>query len=244
MWTPRLADHVEAVLDAGEFPIILGGDCSIVLGATLALRRRGRYGLLFIDGHADFYQPEVNPNGEVASMDLAFATGFGPSQLTNLEGRRPFVRSEDAVVFGYRDGEEQKKYRSQPLPDDLLAFDLKAVRRRGAASAARAAVEHLTRPELDGFFIHCDADCLSDDIMPAVDYRIADGLTWEELRTTIEVALDSGKAAGLEIAIYNPTLDQDGSAGRGLATTLAQALRTRAPGRASPVGMARVRTEK
>jgi arginase len=41
------------------------------------LKRRGRYGLLFIDGHADFYQPEVNPNGEAASMDLAFATGHG-----------------------------------------------------------------------------------------------------------------------------------------------------------------------
>jgi arginase len=228
-WTPRLADLVEAVLDAGEFPVILGGDCSIVLGSTLAFRRRGRYGLLFIDGHADFYQPEVNPNGEVASMDLAFATGFGPSQLTDLEGRRPFVRSEDAVVFGYRDAEEQKKYGSQPLPENLTAFDLKTIRQSGVSSAARLAVEHLTRPELDGFFIHCDADCLSDDIMPAVDYRIADGLSWEELRTTIEMALDSGKAVGLEVTIYNPKLDRDGSAGRGLVTTLAQALGKRAP---------------
>ena len=44
-----------------------------MLGATLALKPRGRFGLLFIDGHADFYQPEVNPNGEAASMDHAFA---------------------------------------------------------------------------------------------------------------------------------------------------------------------------
>ncbi len=31
-WSPRLADAVEAVLDAGEFPVVLGGDCTIVLG--------------------------------------------------------------------------------------------------------------------------------------------------------------------------------------------------------------------
>ena len=74
-WSPRLADAVEKVLDEDEFPVVLGGDCSIVLGSTLALKRRGRYGLLFIDGHADFHQPEVNPNGEAASMDLAFDNG-------------------------------------------------------------------------------------------------------------------------------------------------------------------------
>ena len=80
------------MLAAGEFPLVLGGDCSILLGAMLALKRRGRFGLLFIDGHADFYQPAANPNGEAASMDFAFATGYGPALLTDLEHRGPLVR--------------------------------------------------------------------------------------------------------------------------------------------------------
>lgn len=42
----RLADAIGAVLDNGEFPVVLGGDCSILLGSMLALRRRGHYGLL------------------------------------------------------------------------------------------------------------------------------------------------------------------------------------------------------
>jgi arginase len=114
-YSVRLADVVTDVIGRGEFPILLGGDCSILLGSTLALRRRGRYGLLFIDGHADFYQPEANPNGEAASMDLAFATGRGPELLTNLEGLRPLVRDEDTVAFGFRDADEQREYGSQPL---------------------------------------------------------------------------------------------------------------------------------
>ena len=59
-YSVALADVVARVIDAGEFPVVLGGDCSIVLGLPLlALRRRGRHGLLFLDGHADFYQPEA-----------------------------------------------------------------------------------------------------------------------------------------------------------------------------------------
>jgi arginase len=228
-WSPKLADAVEEVLDAGEFPVILGGDCSIVLGPALALKRRGRYGLFFIDGHADFYQPEAEPRGEAASMDLAFATGHGPALLVDIEGRGPLVRDEDAFVFGFRDAEEQRDYGSQPLPKNLRSFDLRTVRAGGIEASAGAAVGHLTRRGLDGFFIHLDADSLNDDVMPAVDYRIPDGLTFDELATTLRVALCSGKAMGLEITIYNPRLDKNGAAGRCLSDALAEALGTSAP---------------
>ncbi|HKR35772.1 MAG TPA: arginase family protein [Steroidobacteraceae bacterium] len=225
-YSVRLADTVAEVVGRGEFPILLGGDCSILLGSSLALRRRGRYGLLFIDGHADFYQPEANPNGEAASMDLAFATGRGPELLTNLEGLRPLVRDEDVVAFGFRDAEEQRQYGSQPLPPQVLALDLSEVRRLGTQHAAQRAVEYLTAAERPtrGFFIHLDADVVSDDLMPAVDYRMPDGLSWEELRTVLGVALGSGRAVGIEITIYNPALDASGASGRDLARTLIKAL--------------------
>lgn len=225
-WSPKLADAVEAVIDAGEFPVVLGGDCTIVLGSMLALRRRGRYGLFFIDGNADFFQPEAEPNGEGASMDLAFVTGHGPALLTNIEGRSPLVRAEDTVAFAFRDHEDQAAAGSQPLPAELVAYDLPAVRRMGVEKAVRAALAHLTRSELDGFFIHLDADCLDDAVMPAVDFRVPGGLSWEELATALRIILASGKAVGLEVAIYNPRLDKDGSAGRGLADVLATALGT------------------
>ena len=50
-YSVRLADAVGEILTGGSFPVILGGDCSILLGNLLALRRVGRHGLLFIDGH-------------------------------------------------------------------------------------------------------------------------------------------------------------------------------------------------
>jgi arginase len=227
-WSPALADAVEAVLNAGDFPVVLGGDCTILLGSMLALRRRGRFGLLFIDGNADFFQPEAEPHGEGASMDLAFVTGHGPGLLSDLEGRGGLVRPEDAVAFAFRDHEDQAKYGSQPLPRELRAIDLHAVRRLGVERAARAAVDHLARAELDGFFIHMDADCLDDDVMPAVDFRVPGGLSWNELETVLRIALASGRAVGLEVTIYNPRLDVDGAAGHGLADVLTAALGTSA----------------
>src|SRR5881275_2183410 len=57
-YSRRLADRIGALIDAGEFPVVLGGDCSILLGAALAVHRRGeRIGLVYVDGHADFRHP-------------------------------------------------------------------------------------------------------------------------------------------------------------------------------------------
>jgi arginase len=223
-YTRKLADAVGPLLSDGEFPIVLGGDCSIVLGTALALNRRGRYGLLFIDGQADFFQPEADPYGEAASMDLAFVTGHGPRLLIEFEGRSPLIKPTDAVAFGFRDAEDQAEYGSQPLPKELRSYDLPTIRKIGIAAAAREAIAHVSRAELDGFWIHVDADCLDDAVMPAVDFRLPGGLQPEELAKVLTMALASGRAVGLEVTIYNAALDADGRAGKVLADLLVNAL--------------------
>ena len=220
-----LAAATGAVLDGGEIPIVLGGDCSILLGNLLALRRRGRHGLLFLDGHADFYQPAAEPNGEAASMDLALATGRGPDVVANLDGRGPLVRDEDVVVFGRRDADEAEAAGSQRIEDTAIAvIDLATVRDRGAERAALDAVEHLHRSDLDGFWIHVDCDVLDDAVMPAVDYRLPGGLSWDELETVIQLAMETHAVVGVEVTIFNPALDSDGTIARALAACLVGAL--------------------
>jgi arginase len=224
-YSPVLADSVGVVLDRGEFPIVLGGDCTILLGTTLALRRRGRYGLLFLDGHADFYQPEAEPAGEGASMELALVTGRGPDIVTNLEGRRPLLRDEDAVVFGFRDAEHAAAEGSRPLAPTLQAMDLATVRRRGVERAAQDALAHLARGDGPaGFWVHLDVDVLDDAIMPAVDYRLPDGLRWDELTAVLRAAVASDRAVGLDVTIFNPTLDPDGRIAAALVGSLVAGL--------------------
>jgi arginase len=225
-YSVALADAVGAVVEAGEFPIVLGGDCSILLGCLLALRRRGRYGLLFLDGHADFYQPEAEPNGEVASMDLALATGRGPGLVTDLEGRRPLVRDEDVVILGRRDAADAEQHGSQRVEDTAIeVIDLAAVRAIGIEAAAAGAVGHLSRPDLDGFWIHLDADVLDDAVMPAVDYRMPEGLSWDEIKSALRTGVGSGRAVGIDVTIFNPRLDADGSIARAFTNALVLGLK-------------------
>jgi arginase len=183
-YTRTLAYAITPCLAAGETPVVL-----ILLGCLLALRRRGRSGLLFMDGHADFYQPEAEPNGEAASMDLALAVGRGPALVTDVDGLRPLVREEDVVAFGMRDGDDAAAHGSQHIEESaILYLDLASVRTGDAGQALRHGFARLARPELDGFWLHLDADMLDDGVMPAVDYRMPGGLSFDEFEEALALA--------------------------------------------------------
>jgi arginase len=218
-----LADDVAAALDRGVFPVVLGGDCSILLGTSLALRRRGRYGLLFVDGHADFAHPSEERTGEAASMDLALVTGRGPRVVADIDGRGPLVRDEDIAVLGYRVSTDQtdRHLGTHVRATDILVRGLDDIRRDGLETALSAALARTARTDLDGFFVHLDADVLDDAVMPAVDYRAPDGLQVDEVTRILQAALTTGQAVGVELTIFNPALDPDGSRARILVDMLA-----------------------
>ena len=224
-YSVALAGGVSGVLDQGRFPVVLGGDCSILLGCLLGLKRRRPPGLLFLDGHADFYQPEKEPNGEVASMELGFATGRGPAIVADIEGRGPLVRDEDVVVFGRRDGADAEAHGSQRIEETAIeVIDLAAVREAGVGAAAAARAVARLSPVVGGFWVHLDADVLDDAIMPAVDYRMPGGLSWDELAVILRAAVTGG-AVGIDVTIFNPRLDGDGSIARAVADVLVKGLK-------------------
>jgi arginase len=222
----RIAEIVKLVLHKNKFPVVLGGDCSILIGNLLALRRLGRYGLFFIDGHADFYRPEESPTGEVADMDLAIVSGHGPDILSNLDDLKPLVMEQDIVVFGYRDAAQSAQYECQDIKKTTVmnTLELTDVQRIGLANAASLAIDRLLKHELSGFWVHLDADVLDDSIMPAVDYRLPGGLTFSELSDLLKLLLVSNRAVGISITILNPTLDKDGAITRNFVSSLLQGL--------------------
>jgi arginase len=222
------ADAVTAALDTSRFPVVLGGDCSIVLGPLLALRRRGRYGLAFLDGHADFQHPREEPNGEVASLDLAVATGRGPGVLADLDGLRPLVRDGDVALIGYRVLDDNDHFLDEHIRTTAVTVaDLSDIQAHGAGHALERALTTLTGPELEGFWVHLDVDVLDDALMPAVDYRHPGGLSWEEAEHILGGLLGSRNACGLEVTIFNPRLDPDGSIARRLSELIEAGLQRR-----------------
>ena len=75
---------LQKVISQHYFPIVIGGDCSILIGNALALKNKGVYGLFFLDGHTDFMWPSLSQTAGAAGMDLAIVTGSGHEKLTNI----------------------------------------------------------------------------------------------------------------------------------------------------------------
>jgi arginase len=203
----QLADRVGRLIDDGHFPIVVGGDCSILLGNTLTLRRRGRYGLVHLDGHLDFRHPGNSPAvGASAGEDLALVTGRGQEDLTNLEGLRPYVRDEDVIHIGDTDEIEDS---ADILDSAIAVINYAEFAQRGAADSLNSALQRVERDDLVGFWIHLDVDILDSTLMPAVDSPHGGGLTWNELSLILRGLLESDKATGIELTIFDPDLDPD-----------------------------------
>jgi arginase len=219
-YTLRLADRIEAFLRDGEFPVVLGGDCSILLGAMLALRRRGRYGLAYLDGHLDFRHPgnAAQPDA-VAGEDLALVTGRG-GVLAELEGLRPLVREADVRAIGPRSGDEALA----EVAATAIAVETDIdVRTAGAALVGARALTSLESAE--GFWVHLDADIIDPETMPAVDSPDPGGLALAEVGLLLGALLASPRALGLGVTILDPDLDEDGTLAGRFADLIAGALR-------------------
>lgn len=220
-----LADRVVELLQAGSFPLVLGGDCSILLGSMLALRRLGRHGLVSVDGGLDFRHPGnahlVGPVGSVAGEDLAVVTGRGAPQLTDLEGRRPLVAEADVVAMGHRSLEAVA---AEVLATPMTLFDVAELRRLGPAEAAGRAVATLAARGVEGFWVHVDTDVLDPELMPAVDTPEPGGLTHRELVALLRVLTASELAKGMQLTIFDPDLDPDGRLAAELTDTVVAGL--------------------
>ncbi|MFF5970169.1 arginase family protein [Streptomyces sp. NPDC012769] len=213
-YTVRLADRVRHHVAAGDFVLLLGGDCSIQLGAALALRRLGRYGLASVDASPDFRHPGNSDRvGAAGGEELALATGRGQADLTDLEGRRPYVRDEDVRVLGTRDAfladAEVVELRALKVPVTTVS----ELREWGPGDLGAATAVSLETPVLDGFWVHLDADVLDPAVMPAVDSPDPDGLLPDELVALLRPLVRSPRCVGLDVTVYDPDLDPDGTAG-------------------------------
>jgi arginase len=143
-------------------------------------------------------------------MDLALATGIGPELLTDIEGRKPYIRPEDTTLCGYRRPVPGDKSAAVPQPP-MAAFPLSLIRQKGVTQSAQRVVAHLESAPTKGFWVHVDMDVLATEWMSAVDSPEPGGMTPHELSTVLKAAVNSERCIGMELTIYDPTLDPSGS---------------------------------
>ena len=242
-----LADEVEAALSAARFPLVLGGDCSILLGCLVGARRGGRCGLVHVDGHIDFFHPGNYDTwsrlGSAAGMDLALATGRGELLLTDwpLVGM-PLVPDKDVIQVGDREAEGPPDAGSSDwtLEPSIAQLTVQEVLRLGVAEACERVIEHGERRGLGRVWLHVDLDVLDEGVMPAVDSPGAPGLDFSQLADLISRLVGTGRILGLDVTIYDPELDQRGEFLPGIVDCLVSGL---APLRTPSVSAANAKEE-
>jgi arginase len=218
-YTVRLADRLTKLFDDQQFVVLLGGECSNLLGPALALKRRGRYGVVYLDGHSDFRTVDNSPYvGAAGGEALALVTGRGQTDLTDLEGLSPYVQDADAALLGIREDDEY-------VGDvEAAGIPVWSARKIMAEPAADGVLRRLVRDELDGFWVHLDVDILDAEVMPAVDSPDPGGIDHSQLQALLRPLLASPACMGIDIGIFDPDLDPDGVYAAELTDTLVASL--------------------
>ncbi|MGP4081130.1 arginase family protein [Pseudalkalibacillus sp. R45] len=220
-----LANVVEDVLNASDFPLVIGGDCSVLVGSTLAIARRGKYGLIHIDAHPDYYNKYNKERTATAGMDLAIVTGKGTDILANLENRKPYISSELAFTFGYRESDPEKEIIEEVVKDGITCWSAERSIREGIEKTANALTAFINRADIDGYWLHLDADVLDASIMPCVDCPEPNGLQWKDLTYILKSLLATNKITGMNVTILDPLLDSSGEVTRSFNKMLIEVLR-------------------
>jgi arginase len=198
----RVRDAVTSILGDGHFPLVIGGDCPLLLGCLAAAKANERIGLLFVDGHEDAYLPAQSSTGEAADSELAFALGMADASWSpELAAVLPLVAPPDVRLLGARDAGLLRAEGVASLGDRLPIVD-------GDRLSAEPDVATAESVSLlpDAWWFHLDLDVLSTEALPAIDYPQPGGLGWNELSVIVTKAMGANPM-GWDITIYNPDLD-------------------------------------
>jgi arginase len=201
----QVSAAVRTARRAGRMPVLVGGDCPVLLGALAALQEEtGEVGVLFVDGHEDAWPPRASPTGEAADCELGLALRLFDADLSaSLREILPRLNSGDVAALGPRDEDELSRAGVASLAGRIGMLARPADLAGRTTELTLAAVATLP----DVWWLHVDLDVLATSELAAVDYPQPDGLSWAQLDAITRTALADPGCAGWSLCIYNPELD-------------------------------------
>ena len=201
----RAAGAVASSLQAGHFPLVLGGDHSLSLGSIRGAARARKVGVIWVDAHADFNTDQTTPSGNIHGMPLAALCGLGDARLAQLwDEPLPAVDPRRVAVVGARDLDPGEKANLREA--GVMVMGMEQIDRLGMLTAVEKAIERISR-EADGIYLSFDMDALDPRHAPGVGTPVPAGLTQREAHVACELVGETGKLIGMDIVEVNPILD-------------------------------------
>lgn len=205
----NLARNVEKIADEGGFPLVIGGDHSVVLGSLAGLsastrKKNQKIGVLYVDAHGDFNTTETTPSGNVHGECLSASAGIGIKELTDLyfEGRK--VDPENICFVGCRDLDSGEKVLMKKA--GVTVFTMSDIDRQGFPEVVKKVVKFF-KTHADIIHVSFDMDVLDPMFAPGTGIPLPGGLTNREALLLMEEIAATGKVKSAEIVEVNPILD-------------------------------------
>jgi arginase len=220
----RVAASVAEIRAAGRLPLVLGGDCTITLGALAGSGSGG--GLVYFDGDADLHTPEQTDSAVADTMGMTHMLGGGSPRLAKLGSRFPLLRPGQVVLFGFDPAELDTYQWTELARRHLYAAPAPAVR-ADPGGEARRALGYLDR-RCDSYLVHFDVDVLHTGAFPLANFPHFAGLGLDEAGACLDEFAGGEKFGGLVITEVNPDHDPSGQL---LKTLVARVTRALAPAR-------------
>ncbi len=203
-----VSGEVRGATDAGEFPLVLSGNCGISVGTLAGLGARGGLGVVWFDAHADFNTPETTTTGFSDGMGVAVAVGHcWKAMASGVPGFSPLPEA-DVVLVGTRDVEPAEQRRLEE--SEVAVIEAGSIKDKGVSGALDAALDAL-RARTERVYVHLDLDVLDpEEVGPANGFAAPGGLAPEGVKEALRSIRERFAIAAAGIASYDPTFDPEG----------------------------------
>ncbi len=207
-WNRAVHDAVDAAMQDGHMPLMMGGDHCLAIGSISAVarhvRQRGqKLRVLWLDAHTDVNTDLTSPSGNIHGMPVSCLLGRGPAALTGWSGE-PAALTRDAIRFiGIRSVDAAEKQAIREI--GLTVFDMRHIDEHGMRDTMAAALRDID----DDTHLHVsfDLDCLDPADAPGVGTAVRGGPTYREMQLCMEMIADARRLGSLDVVELNPALD-------------------------------------
>jgi arginase len=205
----NVATTTLSTLQAGQIPLVIGGDHSIAMGTVSGVsayfrQQKADIGLIWFDAHGDMNLPGTSPSGNIHGMPLAHLLGHGDQDLANILEQNPAVKAENVVLVGIRDidGHERELIRST----GVTAFTMRDIDELGMTHVCNETLR-IVNTDTAGFHVSFDVDGCDPSVIPGSGTLVPGGVSFREAHQLLENCADTGRMISMEVVELNPFLD-------------------------------------